>query len=151
MASIINLNDATPASPSGVTNVRWQGDASTPARNVSAYMPLLVGDDDPSSPLEAPASGAAPAPSSGDAAAGKFLKADGTWQVPTGALTKVAAAFTNVTSFVFTHNLGTADFTLGIWGADNTPLTPGSVAQTSINVLTLGFDVAATGRVVVIG
>jgi hypothetical protein len=149
VASIINLNDATPAPPSGVTNACWQGDASTPARNVSAYMPLLVGDDDPSSPLEAPASGAVPAPASGDAAAGKFLKADGTWQVPV--CRKVAAAFTAVTSFTFTHNLGTADFTLAIWGSDNTPLTPGSVVQTSINVLTLGFDVAATGRVVVIG
>jgi hypothetical protein len=51
----------------------------------------------------------------------------------------------------FTHNLGTSDFTLAIWGSDNTPLMPGSVVQTSINVLTLGFDVAATGRVVVIG
>jgi hypothetical protein len=149
VASIINLNDATPAPPSGVTNVRWQGDASTPARNVSAYMPLLVGDDDPSSPLEAPASGAAPAPSSGDAAAGKFLKADGTWQVP--ASRKVAMAFTGATTVTFTHNLGTADFTFAIWGADNTPLMPGSVVQTSSNVLTLGFDVAATGRVVVIG
>ena len=114
-------------------------------------MPLLVGDDDPSSPLEAPTSGAAPAPSSGDAAAGKFLKADGTWQIPTGALTKVAAAFTAVTSFTFTHNLGTADFTLAIWGSDNTPLMPESVVQTSVNVLTLGFDVVTTGRVVVIG
>jgi hypothetical protein len=151
VASIINLNDATPAPPSGVTNVRWQGDASTPARNVSAYMPLLVGDDDPSSPLEAPASGAAPAPSSGDAAAGKFLKADGTWQVPTGTLTKVAAAFTNVTSFVFTHNLGTADITFAVWDSGGNWLLPQSVVVTSINVLTLTFGVAVTGRTVVIG
>ena len=42
MASIINLNDATPAAPAGKVNVRWQADAapalwSTP-RNVTAYV-----------------------------------------------------------------------------------------------------------------
>jgi hypothetical protein len=34
----INLNNATPAAPSGFQNVQWQGDASTP-RNVSANIP----------------------------------------------------------------------------------------------------------------
>ena len=82
--SVINLNDAIPAAPAGVTNVKWQADAGVAPRNVSAYMPLLIGDDDPSSPLAAPESGAVPAPVAGDAAAGKFLKADGTWEVPSG-------------------------------------------------------------------
>lgn len=42
MATIINLNDTTPAAPAGAVNVKWQADpvpalASTP-RNVSAYV-----------------------------------------------------------------------------------------------------------------
>ena len=43
MASIINLDNTTPAPPTGLTNVEWQGDSSTP-RNVSAYVPNMVGD-----------------------------------------------------------------------------------------------------------
>ena len=38
MASIINLDNTTPAAPPGYTNVMWQGDSSVP-RNVSAYVP----------------------------------------------------------------------------------------------------------------
>lgn len=79
-----NLNDTTPPPPSGTTLVQWQSDAYVydPARgifvrNASAYMPLMVGDDGGSP--SAGASGAVPAPAAGDAAAGKFLKADGTW------------------------------------------------------------------------
>ncbi len=79
--ALINLNDTTPPPPSGVTNCKWQADALAP-RNVSVYMPLMVGDGDPSSPLAPPESGAVPAPVVGDAAAGKFLKADGTWEAP---------------------------------------------------------------------
>ena len=82
--SVINLNNAIPTPPAGATNMKWQADAGVAPRNVSAYMPLMIGDDDPSSPMAAPASGAVPAPSAGDAAAGKFLKADGTFQVPSG-------------------------------------------------------------------
>ena len=147
MASIINLNDGTPSPPTGVVNVKWQGDSSTP-RNVSAYMPLMIGDADPSSPLAAPASGAVRAPAAGDAAAGKFLRADGTWAVPSR---KVAAAFTSATSVTFTHNLGTVDITFAVWDAGGNQLLPQSVVVTSINVLTLGFGVAVSGRVVVIG
>lgn len=36
--TVINLNDSTPAAPSGQQNVKWQGDSSNP-RNVSAYFP----------------------------------------------------------------------------------------------------------------
>src|ERR1035437_710379 len=38
MASIINLDNTTPAAPPGYTNVMWRGDSSVP-RNVSAYVP----------------------------------------------------------------------------------------------------------------
>jgi hypothetical protein len=106
---IINLNDTTPAAPSDTLNVKWQADAAsldeTVARNVSAYVPAatsaslgLVRPDDAtidvaangviSVPVLTGDSGAGgkiglvPAPAAGDAAAGKVLKADGTWYVP---------------------------------------------------------------------
>ena len=49
--AIINLNDTTPAAPSGKVNVKWQGDANTP-RNVSAYVDLPV---NPTAVSETPA------------------------------------------------------------------------------------------------
>lgn len=82
--SLINLNDAIPAAPAGVTNIKWQADSGVAPRNVSAYVPVMIGDGDPSSPLAPPESGAVPAPAPGDSALGKFLKADGTWEVPAG-------------------------------------------------------------------
>jgi hypothetical protein len=85
--SIINLNDATPAAPAGKVNAKWQADTSTP-RNVSAYVPNMVGDTGSGG-----VGGAVPAPSAGTAAAGKFLKADGTWALPgfAGAFVKTAS------------------------------------------------------------
>jgi hypothetical protein len=83
----INLNDSTPAAPTGAVNVGWQAstahlDPNAPpnlVRDVSAYMPLMAGDVGSGGE-----SGAVPAPGAGDAAAGKFLAADGTWEVPAG-------------------------------------------------------------------
>jgi hypothetical protein len=49
--AIINLNDTTPAAPTGKVNVKWQADASTP-RNVSAYVDLPV---NPTAVSETPA------------------------------------------------------------------------------------------------
>lgn len=80
----VNLNATVPAAPAGETNVSWQAGSPYPdpnfpekfVRDTSAYMPNLVGDSGSGG-----TSGAVPAPAAGDAAAGKFLKADGTWQV----------------------------------------------------------------------
>ncbi len=82
--AVIDLNDKLPVAPAGATNIKWQAGTGVAPREVSAYMPLMIGDDDPSSPMAAPESGAVPAPAPGDASAGKFLKADGTWEVPAG-------------------------------------------------------------------
>jgi hypothetical protein len=82
--AIGNFSDTTPAPPEGTTNCLWQGDGLTP-RNMSVYMPVMIGDDDPSSPLAASTSGAVPAPPVGSAAAGAYLKADGAFEVPAGA------------------------------------------------------------------
>jgi hypothetical protein len=92
----INLNNSTPAAPSGCLNVEWQAGALSldPAvvRNVSAYVPKFTGDTGAGGSM-----GLVPAPAAGDAAAGKVLKADGTWYVPpptplpTGAANEVVA------------------------------------------------------------
>ncbi len=74
--SLLNFSNSTPAAPSGKTNVDWQTDSGG---DLSAYMPLLVGDSGSGG-----TSGAVPAPPAGSAAAGKFLKADGTFAVPAG-------------------------------------------------------------------
>jgi hypothetical protein len=62
------------------------------ARNVSAYLPLLVGDSGSGG-----TAGAVPAPAAGDAAAHKVLKADGAWE----ALAESDLALTDIT----THNV----------------------------------------------
>ena len=82
--AVRNFDDLDPAAPAGTTNCRWQVDLAADPPNISSYMPVMIGDDDPSSPLAAPESGAVPAPVAGDAAAGRYLKADGTWEVPPG-------------------------------------------------------------------
>jgi hypothetical protein len=83
MASeIINLNDSSPAAPAGHVNVKWQKGASSgtdpatglPVYPVSANAPVMVGDTGSGGAV-----GFVPAPAAGDAAAGKYLKADGTW------------------------------------------------------------------------
>ena len=79
LASTVNLNAATPAPASGKQNIVFADDAGSPTVNISASDPAMVGDTGSGG-----TGGNVPAPASGDAAAGKFLKADGTWAVPSG-------------------------------------------------------------------
>lgn len=87
MAEIINLNNTSPAAPSDSKNVEWQKGTQTgtdPASGygifpVSAYMSDMVGDAGSGG-----VDGLVPAPPAGSAAAGKFLKADGTWATTSG-------------------------------------------------------------------
>jgi hypothetical protein len=144
MASIINLANTTPAPPSGLTNVEWQGDSSTP-RNVSAYVPNMVGDTGSGG-----ASGAVPTPAAGTAAALKFLRADGTWAVP-GIVAKYSTTFTGATSVTVTHSLGTTAVFVAVWDSAGNQLIPEACVVTNSNTVTLTFGVAATGSVVVIG
>lgn len=75
-----NFNDTLPAAPANAQNNKWQADAPTAdPRNVSQYTPVMVGDSGSGG-----LTGAVPHPAAGDAAAGKFLKADGTWAIPPG-------------------------------------------------------------------
>lgn len=79
LASTVNLNAATPAPASGKQNIVFADDAGSPTVNISASDPAMVGDSGSGG-----TAGNVPAPPSGSAAAGKFLKADGTWAVPPG-------------------------------------------------------------------
>lgn len=79
LATTANLNATTPAPASGKQNIVFADDAGTPTVNISATDPAMVGDTGSGG-----TAGNVPAPASGDAAAGKFLKADGTWAVPPG-------------------------------------------------------------------
>jgi hypothetical protein len=87
---MITFSSSTPAPPEVGSppaaegmNVRWQFSGLPDDGNGSAWLPFMVGDG--GSP-PAPAAGLVPAPSVGDAEAGKFLSADGTWKVPTGTI-----------------------------------------------------------------
>lgn len=79
MALDLNFNNMTPAAPASAQNVVWQFDSNA---DISAYDPPFVGDSGSGGKA-----GNVPAPASGDAAAGKFLKADGTWSAPSAAAT----------------------------------------------------------------
>lgn len=65
-----------PSAPSGSVNLPFQVDVNGPNTSISVSAPIFVGDSGSGG-----TAGLAPAPASGDAAAGKFLKADGTWEV----------------------------------------------------------------------
>jgi len=61
---------------------------------VPADLPTMVGDSGSGG-----AKGAVPAPGAGDTAAGKFLKADGTWAVPTGSGTVTSVGLSGPSEF----------------------------------------------------
>jgi hypothetical protein len=81
IATNINFNADSPAPPSGHGNIIFQTDLGTPVENVTGFDPVMVGDNGSGG-----FSGNVPGPHAGDAAAGKFLKADGTWAAPTAAV-----------------------------------------------------------------
>lgn len=64
---------------SGITQLIGDGTAGPGSGTQTLTIPTLVGDSGSGG-----TKGLVPAPASGDAAAGKFLKADATWEVPSG-------------------------------------------------------------------
>jgi hypothetical protein len=72
----INFSSTAPAAPAGQQNVVWNDDGNG---DISGYLPPFVGDSGTGG-----TAGSVPAPAAGAAEAGKFLKADGTWENPTG-------------------------------------------------------------------
>jgi hypothetical protein len=81
LATTLNFSNTTPTPPTEQQNIEWQNDGGTPVCNESAYDPVMVGDNGSSGGGLA---GNVPAPPAGSAVAGKFLKADGTWEIPPG-------------------------------------------------------------------
>lgn len=79
IATALNFSPTTPAPPTNQQNVVGQNDGGAPTANQSFYDPIMVGDAGSGGKA-----GNVPVPAAGDAAAGKFLKADGTWAVPAG-------------------------------------------------------------------
>lgn len=86
MATEKNLNGTSPAAPAGARNATWQVSATASGVDAdtgqsyfdgSCYLPDMVGDSGSGGQ-----DGLVPAPAAGDAAAGKFLAAGGTWKVP---------------------------------------------------------------------
>lgn len=73
----IFLNSQTPAPPTNEQNVKFQSDGAQPQQSVTAYDPLMVGDTGSGGK-----SGNVPVPGAGDSAAGKFLHAGGSFQLP---------------------------------------------------------------------
>jgi len=82
-----HFNATSPVAPAGAVNVAFQVSAAYPdpnnpvleLRDISANIAVFTGDSGSGGTI-----GAVPAPAAGDAAAGKFLKADRTWAVPSG-------------------------------------------------------------------
>jgi len=89
----IDLNSQTPAPPAQEQNIAFQADA---AGNITAHDPVFVGDTG-----QGGKAGNVPPPQPGDAAAGKFLRADGKFAVPEGS----GGDGTAIKSFTFTQNL----------------------------------------------
>jgi hypothetical protein len=121
-----------------------------------ARLPVMVGDSGSGG-----TAGLVPAPASGDAAAGLFFKADGTWAVPTASAgaggndTEIqfnsAGSLAGISGFTF--NSGTSTISLGSGFTLNTSsgtLIPGTLSTVDINGGTidgtsLGGAVPCTG------
>ncbi len=99
LANTVNFNTTTPAPASGKQNIVFADDGGSPTVNLSALDPVMIGDTGSGG-----TAGNVPAPPSGSAAAGKFLKADGTWALPAAAGTFLEEVVTfSGTSGAFSH------------------------------------------------
>jgi hypothetical protein len=85
LATTVNLTPTaaaptpTPAPPTGQQAIVFATDDGSPIANISASDPVMVGDTGSGGKA-----GNVPAAPAGSAAAGKFLKADGTFAIPPG-------------------------------------------------------------------
>jgi hypothetical protein len=103
IATALNFSNTTPAAPTGKQLIVPQNDAGAPTCNESFYDPVMVGD----------------------AAAGKFLKADGAWHVPPGAVAAtLSAAPSAAGNFQIAHGLSGTPSRISIL-----PTSAGSIWQ----------------------
>lgn len=114
------------------------GSTGTPSFRVLAQsdLPVMTGDTGTGG-----AKGAAPAPAAGDATAGKYLKADGTWAVPPGG----GSTYTAGDGIQIVANVISADTTVPAVAVSGTQsLTFGTIAQSSC----VTQNITATGATV---
>jgi hypothetical protein len=99
IATSLRFSTTTPAAPTGQQLIVPQNDAGAPILSQTFYDPVMVGDSGSGG-----LAGNVPAPAAGDAAAGKFLRADGTWDAPGsgGTFLEEAITFTGA-SGAFSH------------------------------------------------
>ena len=130
-----------------VTYVDAHGVTQT-AAIAAADLPGMVGDSGSGG-----TKGAVPAPAAGDAAAGKFFKADGTFAIPPGTTGSApySCAVSGVSSLACTHNLGTSqpwvacyDASGNLLGGSGASSSLSSVVATSSSVATLTFSGTTT-------
>lgn len=70
------------------------------------------------------------------------------WATP---LQKIGQSFTSQTSVLVTHNFNTNDVIVQVYDGSNQQIIPASVTATTVNSVTVTFDITATGRIVIIG
>lgn len=142
LATTLNFSNTTPAAPTGHQNVTWQNDGGTPTCNESAYDPVMVGDSGSGG-----SAGNVPAPAAGDAAAGKFLKADGTFAVPPG-----SSGITQLTGDVTAGpGSGSQAATLAASGVTAGSYTSANITVDAKGRLTAAADGAGGGSISVDG
>jgi hypothetical protein len=61
----------------------------------------------------------------------------------------VSDTFTSVTSKVVEHNFGTKDVITTVYNSSDEQILPSSIVTTTVNSVTVAFDVATSGRIVV--
>jgi hypothetical protein len=143
LANTVNRSNTTPAAPAGNVNNAWQDDGGSPTVDVSTYTPLMTGDAGAGG-----TAGSIPAPPAGSAAAGKFLKADGTFAVPpgsTGTFTPEAVTFSGTGGTLAHTPIVGAFFALFRNGVLMTTAGSGAIQTYSIIGAAITLSVTAGG------
>jgi len=137
--------------PSGDQASVVQSDGATPQDSRTIYAPRMVGDSGSGG-----MAGTVPPPGAGDAAAGKFLKADGTFAVPPGTATPfyqtVEDGGTPVTQRAKLSIAAGANITVAATdnGSDTTTLTIGAISYTAPVVRGIGNGTGTSAGSIVV-
>lgn len=80
-----------------------------------------------------------------------FFKGDGSQltNIDIASVSTVVDSFTNATTRTITHNFGTKNVLATVYNSDDEQIIPSNVITTDANTLTVSFDTATSGRVIV--